>query len=316
MNININSDRAGGHLRAVHLVHGEGGWPYMVRAIETRQKTIADGLAAAEEASARSSSPAAAPTRRCARRASALAEILSQRGKARRADRGGEERRQGGRQPREGGGQGRDRAGDDARARAACATRWLRSRSPAPRRSCGARSTPGARRACSSREAAAVMAEPSTVARPYARSGVQPRAGQRRARQVVRDARRARARRRRRARARGGFDEPELRRGSGGGLFISILSGRLSGDTENFVRVLAENGRLALLPEIRAQFEALKNEHEGVLEAEVHAAFSSPRPSSPTSRSASRRRPGARYGRECGSTRTSSPACASSSATR
>ena len=39
------------------------------------------------------------------------------------------------------------------------------------------------------------------------------------------------------------------------------------------MRVLAEESRLALLPEIRAQFEALKNEHEGVLEAEVHAAF-------------------------------------------
>jgi len=37
--------------------------------------------------------------------------------------------------------------------------------------------------------------------------------------------------------------------------------------------VLAQNGRLALLPEIRAQFEALKNEREGILEAEVHSAF-------------------------------------------
>jgi F-type H+-transporting ATPase subunit delta len=39
------------------------------------------------------------------------------------------------------------------------------------------------------------------------------------------------------------------------------------------VRVLAENGRLGLLPEIRSQFEALKNEREGVLEAEVHSAL-------------------------------------------
>jgi F-type H+-transporting ATPase subunit delta len=37
--------------------------------------------------------------------------------------------------------------------------------------------------------------------------------------------------------------------------------------------VLAENGRLGLLPEIRSQFWALKNEREGVLEAEVHSAF-------------------------------------------
>jgi F-type H+-transporting ATPase subunit delta len=39
------------------------------------------------------------------------------------------------------------------------------------------------------------------------------------------------------------------------------------------VRVLAENGRLNLLPEIRQQFEALKNEREGVVEAEVQSAF-------------------------------------------
>src|SRR3954452_18913458 len=40
------------------------------------------------------------------------------------------------------------------------------------------------------------------------------------------------------------------------GLFISVLSGRLSAESENFIRVLAENGRLELLPEIRTQFDA------------------------------------------------------------
>jgi F-type H+-transporting ATPase subunit delta len=39
------------------------------------------------------------------------------------------------------------------------------------------------------------------------------------------------------------------------------------------VRVLAENNRLVLLPQIREQFEALKNQREGVVEAEVHSAF-------------------------------------------
>jgi len=68
---------------------------------------------------------------------------------------------------------------------------------------------------------------------------------------------------------RGGRSEP-VRRESGG-LFISILS--LSGEGENFIRVLAENGRLDLLPEIRTQFHALRNEREGVIEAEVFSAF-------------------------------------------
>ena len=48
---------------------------------------------------------------------------------------------------------------------------------------------------------------------------------------------------------------------------------RLSGEAENLLRVLAENKRIELLPEIRVQFEALKNEREGVVEAEVHTAF-------------------------------------------
>src|SRR5439155_116669 len=53
--------------------------------------------------------------------------------------------------------------------------------------------------------------------------------------------------------------DPKLTDAKIAGLFISILSGKLTGDAENFVRVLAENGRLNLLPEIRPQFEALKN---------------------------------------------------------
>lgn len=57
------------------------------------------------------------------------------------------------------------------------------------------------------------------------------------------------------------------------GLFISILAGKLSGEMENFVRVLAENGRLEVLGEIRDHYEALKNEREGVVEAEVYSAF-------------------------------------------
>src|SRR6266566_872389 len=56
-------------------------------------------------------------------------------------------------------------------------------------------------------------------------------------------------------------------------LFIAILAGKLSGEAENFVRVLAQNNRLPLLPEIHGQFEALKNEREGVVEAEVQSAF-------------------------------------------
>ena len=67
--------------------------------------------------------------------------------------------------------------------------------------------------------------------------------------------------------------DPNLPAAKVAGLFISILAGKLSGDAENLVRVLAENGRLDVLSEIRIQYEALKNEREGVVEAEVVSAF-------------------------------------------
>jgi len=57
------------------------------------------------------------------------------------------------------------------------------------------------------------------------------------------------------------------------GMFISILGGRLTGEGENLVRVLAENKRLAVLPEISTQFEALKYAREGIIEAEIVSAF-------------------------------------------
>jgi F-type H+-transporting ATPase subunit delta len=116
------------------------------------------------------------------------------------------------------------------------------------------------------------MAEPSTVARPYAQAafnlavetGTLAKWSETLAALALVAAD---------ERVRAAASDPNLTEVQVAGLFISILSGRLTGDAENFVRVLAENGRLGLLPEIRAQFEALKNEHEGVLEAEVHAAF-------------------------------------------
>jgi len=74
-------------------------------------------------------------------------------------------------------------------------------------------------------------------------------------------------------RVRTAIKDPNLSDAKVAGVFISILSGRLTGDAENLVRVLAENGRLELLPEIREQFELLKNEREGVVEAEVQSAF-------------------------------------------
>ncbi len=116
------------------------------------------------------------------------------------------------------------------------------------------------------------MAEPSTVARPYAEAAFRlaDEAGAlakwsgmlAALAQVGED-----------ARVRAAVADPKLSDAQVAGLFIAVLVGKLDGDAENFVRVLAENGRLELLPQIRAQFEVLKNEREGVVEAEVVSAF-------------------------------------------
>lgn len=47
----------------------------------------------------------------------------------------------------------------------------------------------------------------------------------------------------------------------------------LSVDQQNFVRVLADNDRLIVLPEIAELFNELKHGHEGVKDAEISSAF-------------------------------------------
>jgi F-type H+-transporting ATPase subunit delta len=44
-------------------------------------------------------------------------------------------------------------------------------------------------------------------------------------------------------------------------------------EARHLIRVLIDNKRLELLPAIRDQFELLKHEREGVVEADVHTAF-------------------------------------------
>ena len=116
------------------------------------------------------------------------------------------------------------------------------------------------------------MAEPSTIARPYAEAAFRLADGQGKLADwsaalanlaaVAAD-----------ARVKAAVGDPNLPAAKVAGLFISILAGKLTGETENFVRVLAENGRLDVLAEIRAQYEVLKNEREGTVEAEVYTAF-------------------------------------------
>ena len=116
------------------------------------------------------------------------------------------------------------------------------------------------------------MAEPSTVARPYAEAAFRlaDDKGALAAWSVMLAALAAVAAD---DRVRAAVADPKLSDAQAAGVFISILAGKLNGDAENFVRVLAENRRLDLLPEINAQYDLLKNEREGVLEATVFTAF-------------------------------------------
>ena len=116
------------------------------------------------------------------------------------------------------------------------------------------------------------MAEPTTIARPYAEAAFKLADAQGKLAEwsaalanlaaVAAD-----------DRVRAAVGDPNLSAAKDAGLIISILTGKLSGDAENFVHVLAENGRLGVVTEIRAHFEALKNEREGTVEAEVYSAF-------------------------------------------
>src|SRR5689334_15025088 len=116
------------------------------------------------------------------------------------------------------------------------------------------------------------MAEPSTVARPYAEAAFKL-ADEASALGRWSDMLTALTLVGEDARVRAAVGDPRLSDAQVAGLFIAILGGKLDRDAENFVRVLAANGRLELLPEIRVQFDALKNEREGVVEAEVQSAF-------------------------------------------
>jgi F-type H+-transporting ATPase subunit delta len=114
------------------------------------------------------------------------------------------------------------------------------------------------------------MAEPTTVARPYAEAAFKLAEGSG-ALAKWSEMLAALATVSQDPRVRAAVGDPNLSDAKVAGLFISILS--LSGEGENFIRVLAENGRLDLLPEIRTQFHALRNVREGVIEAEVFSAF-------------------------------------------
>jgi F-type H+-transporting ATPase subunit delta len=116
------------------------------------------------------------------------------------------------------------------------------------------------------------MAEPSTVARPYAEA-VFKLADAEHSLGKWSEALSALALVAQDARVRALVADPNRPDEEVAQLFIGVLAGALGKEGENLVRVLTENKRLQLLPEIRGQYEMLKNASEGVVEAELMSAF-------------------------------------------
>jgi F-type H+-transporting ATPase subunit delta len=116
------------------------------------------------------------------------------------------------------------------------------------------------------------MAEPVTIARPYAEAAFRLALDSGRLAQwsdmlglveaVVRDEQVGTR-----------IGDPNVEEQALEGLILGALGERLDGQGRNLVQVLVGNGRLELVPHIRALFDELKREHEGVLEATLISAL-------------------------------------------
>jgi len=68
-------------------------------------------------------------------------------------------------------------------------------------------------------------------------------------------------------------DSPKVTTDEVFGLVSSVLKGPLGEGSKNLLRLVIENGRLAALPEIASQFQALVNSRRGVSDALIESAF-------------------------------------------
>lgn len=66
---------------------------------------------------------------------------------------------------------------------------------------------------------------------------------------------------------------PKLPRDQVEALLLELGAGHLNEEGQNFLKILAYNRRLSLLPDIAALYERRKRECAGVLQIQVHSAF-------------------------------------------
>jgi F-type H+-transporting ATPase subunit delta len=116
------------------------------------------------------------------------------------------------------------------------------------------------------------MAEPITVARPYAQA-VFALAREQNALPVWAEMLRHAAQVAADPQVQTALDNPKLSAGDKEALFLSICGDRLNADGRNFVKVLIGAERIGLLPEMRRMFQTLKDEAEGLARAQITSAF-------------------------------------------
>ncbi len=69
------------------------------------------------------------------------------------------------------------------------------------------------------------------------------------------------------------LDNPELGKIQKGELVIQVLGDKLTEQQQNLVKLMAENGRLKLMPDVVEQFEVARAKAENKIDAEVISAF-------------------------------------------
>jgi len=69
------------------------------------------------------------------------------------------------------------------------------------------------------------------------------------------------------------IDDPNMSAQQLEALILGVVGDRVDGLGRNFVQVLILNDRLDLLPQVRELYENLRREHEGILEAKITSAL-------------------------------------------
>lgn len=114
------------------------------------------------------------------------------------------------------------------------------------------------------------MAELATIARPYAEALFQATANDAAQTSEWLDALAAVAND---AGLRQFADSPKVSDDQVLDVITGVLSSPLPGQGKNFLRLIVENGRLVVLPEVAVQYTQLKNQGAGIADAVVYSAF-------------------------------------------